>query len=50
MSKVRKSVNPACPATQAAPVTPPAGPLSSMLTGLDADADADDRPPSLRRM
>jgi hypothetical protein len=50
MSKVRKSRKPACSAAHAAPVTPPAGPDSSRVTGLAAATDAEARPPSLRRM
>ena len=50
MSKVSRSRWPDCSATQIAPVTPPAGPDSSMVTGAPIAASATARPPSLRRM
>ncbi len=50
MSKVIRSWYPHCSAVQTAPVTPPAGPDSSMVTGAAIAASADCRPPSLRRM
>ena len=50
MSKVRKLRCPVWAATHAAPVTPPAGPDSSRLTGLSAATPAETSPPSLRRI
>ncbi len=50
MSKVMRSENPHCSAIHTAPVTPPAGPDSSIVTGASTAARAPDRPPSLRRM
>ena len=50
MSKVSRFGKPACTATQSAPVTPPAGPVISRLTGKSSADFADARPPSERRM
>jgi hypothetical protein len=50
MSKVIRSRWPHCSATHTAPVTPPAGPDISMVTGASVAPVADCRPPSLRRI
>ena len=50
MSKVRRLSKPACRAIQSAPVTPPAGPLISRLTGTVSAPTGEVRPPSERRM
>ena len=49
-STVSRFGNPACSATQSAPVTPPAGPDISRFTGYSSAEAADARPPSERRM
>ena len=50
MSKVRRLSKPACRAIQSAPVTPPAGPLISRLTGTVSAPAGEVRPPSERKM
>ena len=50
MSKVNRSRLPVCPAIQTAPVTPPAGPDISIVTGESAATSAAASPPSLRRI
>ena len=50
MSNVIRSRYPHCSATQTAPVTPPAGPESSIVTGESIAFSAADSPPSLRRI
>ena len=49
-STVSRFGNPAWTATHSAPVTPPAGPDISRLTGYSSADFADARPPSERRI
>ena len=49
-STVSRFGNPACTATHSAPVTPPAGPDISRLTGKSSAERAEASPPSERRM